>query len=373
MRVLFMMSSVAMGGSERVLVSVLPYFQAEGVTPVLCTLNHRRDSLLTQAFEKTGIRRIDLDAKRMIDNGAWKRFVALQKAEPFDVIHAQDQDTNIYGAAMHMRHKVPVVMTRHVLQEPAPSLKTALRARLVLWSARYGADRIVAVSEAVRQLFSKQAGIPLTKIQTIYNGIEIERFEMGGKRPDVGWDSSRPTVIMVGVLRAGKGHDVLFQAVPQIKAAVPNVQIKLVGDGELEADLRKQAAPFGDTIEFLGQRMDVPQLLNASHVLILPSWSEALPTVLIEAGAASLPVVATNVGGTPEIVEDGKTGYIVPRGDPDALAKRLIELLQNPERAVAMGAAAHERVVKQFSLRQQARQTIALYETILRQTKGRTA
>jgi glycosyltransferase involved in cell wall biosynthesis len=174
---------------------------------------------------------------------------------------------------------------------------------------------------------------------------------------------------MVGVLRYGKGHEVLFQAIPQLKAAVPNVQIKLVGDGELEAQLREQAAPYADVIEFLGQRTDIPQLLSASDVLVLPSWSEALPTVLIEAGAASLPVVATQVGGIPEIVEEGKTGYIVPPGDPSALATRLIDLLQNPALARQMGQAAHTRVVQQFSLQRQALQTITLYKSILSQKK----
>ena len=372
MRVLFMLSSLAMGGSERVLVSVLPYFKAEGITPVLGTLNHRRDSSLRDAFENSGIRRIDFGAKRMIDRQAWQRFVAIQRQEQFDLVHSQDQDTQIYGALLRRRHNVPLVMTRHVLQEPTPTVKTSLRARLVLLAARYGADRIVAVSEAVRVLFAKQAHIPLSRIDTVYNGIDIERFALKSGREVLGWDPAQRVIIMVGVLREGKGHDVLFQAIPQLMAAVPNVQIKLVGDGELDTPLRKQAEQFGATVEFLGQRTDIPQLLSGSNILVLPSWSEALPTVLIEAGAASLPVVATRVGGSPEIVEDGRTGYLVPTGDPAALAARLIELLQNPELANHMGDEAHSRIVKTFSLQRQAQQTIALYERVLSQnTSGR--
>ncbi|MHB8626586.1 MAG: glycosyltransferase family 4 protein [Aggregatilineales bacterium] len=371
MRVLFMMSSIAMGGGERILVSVLPFFKTEGITPALCTMNTRRDSPLTEAFNKTNIQRFDLGAKRMVDWRAWQRFRKLLQIEKFDVIHTQDQDTHIYGALAHWRLKTPVVMTRHVMFEPADSLKTNLRARLVLIAAHYGADRIVAVSEAVRQRFAKQARIPLSRIETIYNGIDIERFDTrsrrAAKRAELGYEATCPIVTMVAVLRAGKGHEVLFEAIPRLKAAVPNVQVKLVGDGELADNLRRQAAPLGDTVEFLGQRMDVPELLGASDVLVLPSWSEALPTVLMEAGAASLPVVATNVGGTAEIVVDGEGGYIVPPGDPEMLARRLIDLLQNPSQAAQMGQKARERVAQLFSLQQQARKTIALYERILRQ------
>lgn len=371
MRVLFMMSSIAMGGSERILVSVLPFFKAEGITPVLCTLNTRRDSPLAEAFNETNIQRFDLGAKRMIDRRAWQRFSQLLQAEKFDLLHTQDQDTHMYGALARRRLKMPVVMTRHVMFEPADSLKTRVRARLVLMAAHYGADRVIAVSEAVRQRFAKQARIPLAKIETIYNGIDVERFDTrakrAAKRTELGWDAQRPIVTMVAVLRAGKGHEVLFEAIPRLKAVVPNVHVKLVGDGELANELRRQAAPLGDAVEFLGQRMDVPELLGASDVLVLPSWSEALPTVLMEAGAASLPVVATAVGGTSEIVVDGEGGYVVPPGNSEMLARRLIDLLQNPAQAAQMGQTARQRIIQLFSLRQQARKTTALYERILRQ------
>src|SRR5579864_4764351 len=214
MRVLFMMSSIAMGGSERILVSVLPFFRAEGISPVLCTLNTRRDSPLAGAFSQTNIQRFDLGAKRMTDRGAWQRFTELLRTEKFDILHTQDQDTHIYGALARRLLKIPVVMTRHVMFEPADSLKTNLRARLVLLAAHFGADRIIAVSEAVRKRFAQQARIPLARIETIYNGIDVERFNTralrAAKRTELGWDVNHPVVTMVAVLRAGKGHEVLF-------------------------------------------------------------------------------------------------------------------------------------------------------------------
>lgn len=369
MRVLMMMSSIAMGGAERNIVSVLPYMKAAGIEPILCTLNKRRDSPLAAIYEQTGLPRLDVGAKRMTDPAAWKRFGAILRNERIDLIHTQDQDTHVYGALARRRFGLPVVMTRHVMVEPAETLKTKLRAQLVLWAGKYGATKIVAVSEVVRQQFAQQSHVPISKIETIYNGIESEKFNTRQQRDEIrtslDWKADAPVIIMVAVMRPGKGHELLFQAAPRLREAFPTVQIKLVGDGERREEFMAQAAPLKDHIEFLGQRTDIPDLLGASDVLVLPSWSEALPTVLIEAGAAALPVVATNVGGTPEIVEDGIGGYIIPSGDTTALADRLIDVLRQPDKAAQMGIAAQQRVLKVFSLPRQAEQTINLYERVL--------
>jgi glycosyltransferase involved in cell wall biosynthesis len=370
-----MLSSVAMGGGERVVVSLIPYLNQAGVTAELGTLNTRRDSPLADDFARTGIPRHDMGARRMVDFNAWRRFTEVLRDEKIDLIHSHDQDTNIYGALANRLLGMPVVMTRHVMVEPSDTLKETVRARLLLWAARYGSDRVVAVSEAVRKKFAEQTGLPLSRIETIYNGIAVEKFatrpKRAAKRVEMGWEPDRPIVIMVAVLRRGKGHEVLLEAIPQVKAAIANVQIKLVGDGELNEVLRKQVQPYGDVVEFLGQRTDVPELLGASDVLVLPSWTEALPTVLIEAGAASLPVVATDVGGTAEIVVNGETGYVIPPGSVTEIASKLIDVLQNTDRARIMGERAQVRVAQMFSYEQQARQTVALYERVLQEKRKR--
>ena len=369
MKILLMLSSIAMGGTERNIVSVAPYFKKAGVDVMLCTLNKRRDSPLAEVFSSTGIERFDLGAKRMTDFRALRKLAILLREKKIDLVHAEDQDTIIYSGLARRLFNVPALMTRHVLQEPAHSWKTAMRSKMVFWSARYGVNRVITVSEVVRQHFSKQAGVPLKRIHTIYNGIEIEKFDIGKSqrelRTELGWEVGCPIAIFISVLRPGKGFEVLFEAIPKIRKTLPGFQLKLVGSGELEAELRRQAAPLGDAVEFLGQRMDIPQLLGASDVLIQSSWSEALPTVLIEAGAAAIPVVATNVGGTAEIVEDARSGYVIPAGDSEMLANRTIEILLSPDLKHRMGRHAREHVSKTFSLEKQARETIALYESVI--------
>ena len=369
MRVLMMLSSIAMGGAERNVVSILPHLQEVGIDVKLCTLNTRRDSALAEVFSVSGIERFDLGATRLTDRKSWMRFSSLLRSEKIDIVHAQDQDAIIYTGLANRFLGVKTLMTRHVLQEIASSWKSTLRARLVLWLARHNMNRVVAVSEAVRQLFAKQSGVALSKIETIYNGIEIEKFETHKTRVEIrrrlGWDLDKKIAVHLSVFRPEKGYDLLFAALPLIKASLPEFQIKLIGDDSLESALRQESIGLKDTVQFMGQRMDVPDLLTASDLLLQTSWSEALPTVLIEAGASSRPVVATNVGGTSEIVLDGSGGFVVEPGNANALAERVVEILGDSALVDRMGINAKERIVNTFTLNQQAIKTKALYEKVL--------
>ncbi|GAB4575745.1 MAG: hypothetical protein Kow0077_28760 [Anaerolineae bacterium] len=370
MRILVMMSSIPLRGAERNIVNVLPYMRDAGADVFLGTLNTRRDGPLAEVFARTGIERLDLGARRMLDPAAWRRFGALLQDYRVDLIHAQDQDTILYAAAAHWRHRMPTVMTRHVLFEPAPTWRKWVRARLVLLAARRGFDRIVAVSEAVRRDFSARAGVPLARIQTIYNGLDMERFlaeyDRQAIRARLGWPQDAPVILLIAALDAGKGHDVLFEALPAIQAAVPEVRVMLVGQGKLVEEIQAQAAAFGPAVTLMGQRTDVPELLAACDVVVQTSWAEALPTVLIEAGASARPVVATDVGGSAEIVADGESGYIVPPGDAKAVAERVVQLLRDAALARRMGQTARAIVLRRFSLARQAEETLALYEDVLR-------
>jgi glycosyltransferase involved in cell wall biosynthesis len=369
MRVLMMISSFQMGGSERILINLLPHLKSLVDVKVM-TMQTQRDSVLADQFAQTGIERIDIGARKLLDWSAWQRFMRLLRTGEFDVIHAQDLYTAFYAGMACQRTGIPTVMTRHVLNDTTGSFNEKMRAWLMLLAARFNSYHgIIAVSEAVRQRFAETAHLPLTRIETIYNGIDVELFntraQRASKRQELGWEADSPVIIMVAVLRDGKGHEVLFEAIPRLTTAVPGVKIKLVGDGELEDRLRQQAASYAETVEFMGQRSDVAELLGASDVLVLPSYFEALPTVLIEAGAASLPAVATSVGGAPEIINDGTTGYLVQPGDPSALADRLIAVLSDRERAEALGKAARQKVSAQFSLSNQAQQTVNVYQKVL--------
>lgn len=369
MRVLMMISGIAMGGAERNVISVLPFLQkVPGITPYLGTLNTWRDSPLSEGFDRTSISRLNMEADRLIDPGGIYRFFHLLKEAHIDLINTQDQYTSIYGALAHFGTRIPVVTTRHVLEEPADTFRERTRAMMALWAIRHGCRSVVAVSDSVRCHLETRGGVPISKIETIHNGIDVEAYSSqisrAEKRRALGWLSDDRIVIMVAVLRRGKGHEILFEAIPSLRRAIPGVKIKIVGDGELDRELRSAARRFGTLVEFMGQRLDIPELLGASDVLVLPSWSEALPTVLMEAGAASLPVVATDVGGAQEIVDNRKTGFLVPPGCSTALADRVIEVLKDPRRAREMGASARALIESRFSLERQAENLAALYARV---------
>jgi glycosyltransferase involved in cell wall biosynthesis len=370
MRVMLLLSSLAMGGAEKNVVAVLPYLQKYGIHAVLGSLNTRRDSPLAGEFAKTGIERFDMGAKRMLDPTAFRRFLATLREQKIDIVHAQDQDVVNYSALAHVGFGINTIMSRHVMFEPEDTFKEKVRAQMTIVAGRYGFDRVITVSEATRKRFAEQSGLSLDKIETVYNGIPLEQFNTRHlrekKRAEMGWKPDEKIILMVAVLRRGKGHEVLFDAIPYLLKDIPNAKIKLIGEGELSDQLREQAKPYGDVVEFLGQRMDVAELLGGADTLVLPSWSEALPTVLIEAGAASLACVATDVGGTAEIVKDGETGYVVPAGNAERLAFALMTILSSPETAEEMGKRAYERVKNTFSFDKQAKHFIDIYESVLK-------
>lgn len=360
------------GGAERILVDLLPHLTRAGVEASVCTLNTHHDDETAAAFEATGARRIDLDADRIFDPAGWWRFRSILEREPFDLVHAQDHASQIIAGFVGRTVGVPVVMTRHVMKEQPGTWRGRCRSRLVLVAARTGAARVVAVSDAVRREFSRQARIPLDRIERIHNGIDTaffrRKYSAREARSVLGWDPDRPVVAMISVLRPRKGHEVLFEAVPALREVVPDVAVKVVGSGSSEATIRARAGGLERAVEFLGPRRDVRTILEASEVVVLPSWTEGLPTVALEAGAMGVPVVACNVGGVPEVVDEGETGFLVEAGDAAALADRIGLLLRDRERADRLGRQARERIERDFSLDAQAAATRAVYDEVLAAT-----
>ncbi|MBA3909119.1 MAG: hypothetical protein C0524_04345 [Rhodobacter sp.] len=343
MKVLFMMSSLQIGGGEIIAVALLPRLRNLGLDITLVTMNSWRDDPeLTRRLQASGVPRLDLDARRLFDAGASLRFLGMLRREKYDLIHASDQDTIILGALARRLVGVPAVMTRHVMDEPTFTWKERVRARMVVSAMRRGYDRVIPVSNAVSHHLFHRYGVRQSLLETVHNGLELDRFDTLGqrsqKRAELGWDKDDRVVIMVAMLRRGKGHDILLSAAQEILESSDRVQIKPVGGGALESDLKAQAAKFGARVQFLGERQDVPELLAASDVLVLPSLSEALPTVLLEAGAPGLPVVATDVGGTREIVVEGETGLVVKASDAGALAESVKLLLSDGTLASEMGS-----------------------------------
>jgi glycosyltransferase involved in cell wall biosynthesis len=185
-------------------------------------------------------------------------------------------------------------------------------------------------------------------------------------RRALGLDAAAPVVGVVGRLEAQKGHTYLLDAWPDVRRDFPGARLLVVGDGALRAELEARALGPGlhGSVTFTGFRADVPRVLAALDVLVLPSLYEGMPLTVIEASAMGLPVVATAVDGTPEVVRDGETGRLVPPARPAALADALRALLADPARARAMGRAGRAHVLARFDLDTQVEATARVYRRV---------
>jgi glycosyltransferase involved in cell wall biosynthesis len=232
-------------------------------------------------------------------------------------------------------------------------------------------DRAIAVSEAAARYLVETKGYPAAKVVVVPNGRDLSAFAPAGARDEVrkelGVDRVAPLVGVVGRLEAQKGHRYLFDAWPAVVREYPDARLAVVGEGSLRAPLAAQAQALGvaDSVLFLGFRPDVPRVLDALDALALPSLYEGMPLTVIEASAMACPVVATAVDGTPEVVEDGVTGWLVPPADPPALARALVRTLADPERARAVGRAGRERVLRRFDLATQVDATARVYRSVV--------
>jgi glycosyltransferase involved in cell wall biosynthesis len=230
------------------------------------------------------------------------------------------------------------------------------------------AHRIVAVSHAIAGDLVHRYGIHADKVVTIWNGIDpISFLPRRGRHEVLEEFGLRDDDRLIGIaarMTPQKGHEVLLQALHFLLPRFPRLRCLIIGDGPLESALRDQAAALGITPQciFTGARTDVADLLSAVEVAVLPSRSEGLPFFLLEAMTLGKPVVATRVSGIPEVVEEGRTGFLTPPEDARAMADSLALLLEHPEEAVRMGERGRQRVCEHFSL---ARMTAALEDLYL--------
>ena len=237
-------------------------------------------------------------------------------------------------------------------------------------------DRAIAVSAAAGRFLVEGKGYPADRVVVVPNGRDLSSFSPGGHRQDVrkelDIDDAAPLIGVVGRLETQKGHRYLFDAWPEVLRAFPDARLVVIGDGSLRADLERQAQTLGvsRSIIFLGFRSDMPRLLDALDGLALPSLYEGMPLTVIEASAMACPVVATAVDGTPEVIEDGVTGWLVPPEEPRPLARALVTLLADPDRARAVGRAGRQHVLHQFDLDRQVEATARVYRGVAAGARG---
>lgn len=231
-------------------------------------------------------------------------------------------------------------------------------------------DKLICVSDEVRRSF-QDAGVPVRKLEIVRNGIVPRRICADRKivRARLNLPLNARIVLTTGRLTEQKGHRFLLEAVPTIIEHAPETHFVLVGEGQLKDELRARVRGLGlqSQVHFTGHRDDVPELMTAADLFVLPSLFEGLPLVILEAMAAGLPVIGTRVCGINEAVIDEITGRLVKAGNARMLAAAVLEALEQPGLAARWGEAGQKRFEREFTAARMAHETFAVYEGLLQQ------
>ena len=360
-RVLYLIDSLGPGGAEHLLAGSLPFLRRAGVDPVVVVLQEQQGNPMAPRIAALGIPVRQLDIRRLRQRGAFAQVKEAIAAAAPDVVHTQLEFAAVLGIPAARRLGLPTVATLHTLDAPPPRSRLALHFRLMAWALRR-ARRVIAVSDVTRTHYLQRARLRPERVVTVYNGIDPTGFQITPEqaaeaRAELGLAPGDPVLVTVAVQREPKGIQYMLAALPEVAAAFPAVRYLLVGDGPHRPALEEQVRRLGLTgrVVFAGARDDVARMLAAADLFVLPSLTEALPTVVAEAMAAGRPIVATTVGGIPEMVRHGDAALLVPPADPDALAAAVCRLLANPRQAAAMGRSGRRLVAARFDIRTQAR------------------
>lgn len=289
--------------------------------------------------------------------GQIKQLAKLFRAGRYDVVHAHNTYPHIYASLAARWARVPVVVSTRHGQRLGHDWKAHLKYRL----ATLAVDRVIAVSNDAAQLSIEDDGLSAYKVEAIWNGIDLEQFPYRGP-------AAEPTAISVARLSAEKDFPTLLRAAQKVKAAVPDFKLLLVGDGPERGHLEQLAneLELGSCVQFLGERKDVPELLEQAGFFVSSSLSEGISLTLLEAMASGLPVVATAVGGNPEVVTARETGFLATAGDVNSIANNMIDMCRSKERWVELGKAGRERVSKHFEIRRMIADYEDLYFELLK-------
>ncbi len=328
-----------------------------------------REDWLSERLRERGVPTFFVDSKAWYDFRLPVGMVRLIRQENIDMIHSHLPGQNFYSCVAGSLTGCKTIVTYHGGIETFRS--GGLRGAIRLGWVRRSADAVVVVCDHVGQML-RNARFPVEKIVRIYNGIRVEKFQVpadGRLRRELGLRKGAKLVGMIANLRESKNYGSFIRAALKVKDSMPQTRFVAVGDMDpaIAKPLLGLVEQLGlqDRFIFLGFRSDVPEILGELDVFVLSSVSEGFPLVMLEAMAAAKPVIVTRSGGPQEIVEDGRTGLLIPPADPDALAGKICELLANPERAAALARTARAKVASDFTLERMIHEYERLYERLM--------
>ena len=362
------------GGAEQVFATLLQGLDSARYEVVVAC--HGRGSMAA-TFARHAAQVTSLDLVRLRP-GTVRDLATLMRDARCDVVHTHLWTADVLGGmaarVAGVSAWVSSVAGAYFLPIDVTGVRRARRVAMsrLYRSIYWGCDRVIAPSRYVADDLRTRSGIavPEARLEVIENGVDVDDAERAARRGETGtavrWGNGAPTVAVVANFFPIKGHRYLIEAVPAVLRAFPDAHFVLAGDGPTRTEMMRLATELGvdAQMSFPGEIPDALDLMRASDLVVLPSLSEGLPITLVEAMALGRPVVATRVGGIPEVAEDGVTARLVPPREASTLASAIIGVLRDAELAERLGSAARERARERFSADRMVRRTEAVYQEL---------
>lgn len=367
MQVLHIQKIAGIAGSENHLLTLLPRLMEHGYMPTMLALTGRGNghTAFVQSMRDAKIPTAVLPIRSDLDPLLIPRLIRFIRQGAYEVVHTHLLHADLYGTlAARLAGVRRVLCTNH--NDDAFRQRYPLR-WLNAWSMRQR-DHAICISEHVRRFCATVEGVPMAKMTVVHYGLNSQEKQRDRAwRRQFGWDAEVPVLGIVARLTAQKGHLTLLHAMPEVVRQFPTTRLAVIGDGELRQTLQDATRRLGlaPHVHFLGYRDHAAALMGGFDVFVHPSRWEGFGLVFLEAMAAGLPVVATQVSAIPEIVQHGQTGLLVPKDDAPALAQAICTLLANRAMAHTMGQAGRRRLEQCFTVTTMVQRTCDVYARLL--------
>ena len=365
LNVLYIIWSLGLGGAEQVVINLARGLDKSKFKPMVCCLNDK--GVFADELEKEGIKVIALNKGGKYDITVIGKLISVMRANKISIVNTHLWGANLWGRiAAKIAHIPVVIATEHNTDIWKSNFYFVLDKAL-----SYCCDKIIAVSGSVKEFYQSK-GINPGKIEVIYNGIKAHgsprhHVTTSHTRENFGIKNDETVLAIIGRLVPQKGHKYLFEALGLLNGYC-KTKLLVIGDGPLKEELRSIASSLQlkDKIIFTGLRRDVLDLLKIVDIVVMPSLREGLPIIALEAMASKLPVIATKVGGNPEVITDNQTGILVPAENTIALLRAIEKLTKDKALREQLGENGYTRLKKHFSIEKMVSATEELYLKIYR-------
>jgi len=373
-RIFFLLDSFMIGGTETQAVELARRLDPGRYQVTIGCL--RREGPLLDRLKNTPVEIMEVNLGGGVDSPSGLLRIAklarYLRRNKIQILHAHDLWSNIVGMAAAMLARTPVTITSQRDLSHGAWYGTYRRRVLRFFQRR--SSVLLTNAKAIRDGLIEQDHLPPDKVCVVYNGVDLDCFCIPANRSQMfpASEGNKMIVLVGNMITDVKGQGVLIAAAQEVVNAHPKTQFVLVGEGAKRPDFEKQAKDLGleSNFLFLGRRSDVPAILACCDIAVLPSLAEGLPNAVLEYLAAGLPVVATSLGGNLEIIQDGKTGLLVPSQDPQALSAALNQLLSDELLTARIAQAGHDYVKQNFSFERLVAEMDQLYAKLLKKASS---